>query len=156
MRVSVANYGTLCKKGGKPVQKGTRIILAFSLCLSLVFIGYLSFTAYRRTHAVTPSLVDTVAELPVTSPEWQAALLNAELQYYRYNAQAPNQLKTFTVKDGITPGKQLVLLTLYAPNAAHYTVTVGGERLTYLSAHNCFYGEVTEGLAHRRNVRIIP
>jgi hypothetical protein len=66
----------------------------------------------------------------------------------------PHDVKSFTVKDGLSVGKKMVLVTIYAEDPSVYQVTVGGERLNYLPSKKYFYGEVADSAAHVRNVRV--
>lgn len=67
---------------------------------------------------------------------------------------SPDSVKEFIVQEGISVGKKMVVVKLYAADPSTYTVTVGGERLNYMASQQSFYGEVDEGSANRSSVRV--
>lgn len=73
---------------------------------------------------------------------------------FKVTVKAPTDVKSFVVKNGLSPGKKLVLVTLYADNPSNYKVSVAGVMLAYQGADKTFYGEVLEADAKQSNVKV--
>jgi hypothetical protein len=73
---------------------------------------------------------------------------------FKVTVKAPTDVKSFVVKNGLSPGKKLVLVTLYADNPGIYKVSVAGVNLAYQAADKTFYGEVLEANAKQGNVKV--
>lgn len=73
---------------------------------------------------------------------------------FKVTVKALTDVKSFVVKNGLSPGKKLVLITLYADNPSNYTVSVAGVKLAYQAGDKTFYGEVLEADAKLSNVKV--
>ena len=66
-----------------------------------------------------------------------------------------NLIADFITAEGISPGKELVIVTLDVDEPQEYTVTVGSVYLEYSSTVEGFVGEVSESFAFRDNTAVI-
>jgi hypothetical protein len=75
---------------------------------------------------------------------------------FKVTVHAPTAVKEFEVKDGISPGKVFVFVTLYAPDPGKYEgrVRIGDVVLSYQAEGKKFYGEVIADQAKKENVRV--
>lgn len=68
--------------------------------------------------------------------------------------KGPQDIKSFRVVDGLSLGKKLVQVVLYADNPSVYKVTVAGVALNYEPGEGYFYGEVLEADAIQSKVKV--
>lgn len=75
---------------------------------------------------------------------------------FKVTVNGLTDVKDFRVETGISPGKSLVIVTLWDPNPSKYVgkVRIGGVFLDYLEEQKQFYGEVNTPDAKAGNVRV--
>ncbi len=73
---------------------------------------------------------------------------------FEVTVKGPMDVKSFKVVEGLSLGKKLVQVVLYADNPAPYKVTVAGVKLAYEPDGGYFYGEVLEADAKQGNVKV--
>lgn len=81
---------------------------------------------------------------------------NSTSRSFTVTVNSPTAVKEFEVRDGLSPGKKLVFVTLYDPDPSKYVgkVRIGTVVLQYLSEQKKFYGEVNTTDAKASNVRV--
>ena len=73
---------------------------------------------------------------------------------FNVSVVGPTSVKSFSTEPGLSPGKTLVIVEIWAKSPQNHTVTVKGIHLTYNSATKRFFGEVNTEDAKRANVKV--
>ena len=110
--------------------------------------GYVDYNYVRDVYVSSPTDfdIDTATESPNATPATMPAtikqvnIVNGELAFV--DIQTQSDIKTFTVYDGITLGKKMVIVELNASDSENYNVSVAGVELDYNPTTKKFSGEV--------------
>ncbi len=73
---------------------------------------------------------------------------------FKVSAVGPTSIKSFITETGLSPGKTLVIVEIWAKSPQNYTVTVKGTPLNYNASTKRFFGEVLTEDAQRNNVKV--